>query len=367
MLEFTRSRVYALLMDEKSRSSEQTYFDQLAALHMDPLISKIFDKINKYNRKLSDQPANIDEILEAINEINTEWEYLLGEQAVVTGRLSFWDEATNSLDMQNHVPSFCESQNVVFRGVVAQFSASDAMAEAMGGRRIYQLLVLFGSEDINDEGEAYTTTASGTVDDIAKIEFNYAMSPERAKLWLEHYLPDEIAKIDEMISSPGREECELVMRLKGMQINLRQLHEVDEATIVLTENALTAYLESIISFDQEVPYLVTASGRVWRLVEDNTAKRFDLEAKSIAKINRIIWQCGPDDDFGIVRPILEAEFLAPEKDLAGSPLLVPLAVVDDIQSIRYDFFHGYPDSQQDFLYYFAIIHLKRYFLWQKYY
>ena len=344
MLEFTRSRVYALLMDEKSSSSEQTYFDQLAALHMDPLISKIFGKINDYNHKLSGQPASGDKILQAINEINTEWEHLLGEQAVVTGRLSFWDKATNRLDMQNYVPGFYESQNVVFHGVAPRFSASNTIDEVRDGSRMCELILLFGSEDINYEGEAYTTTAIGTVYDIDNIEFYHTMSPERAKLWLEHYLPDEIAKIDEMISSPGREECELVMRLKGMQINLRQLHEVDEATIILTENALTAYLESIISFDQEVPYLVTVSGRVWILVEDNTAERFDLEAKSIAKINRIIWQCGPDDDFGIVRPILEAEFLAPEKDLAGSPLLVPLAVVDDIQSIRYDFFHGYPDS-----------------------
>ena len=70
MLEFTRSRVYALLMDEKSSSSEQTYFDQLAALHMDPLISKIFGKINDYNHKLSGQPASGDKILQAINEIN---------------------------------------------------------------------------------------------------------------------------------------------------------------------------------------------------------------------------------------------------------------------------------------------------------
>lgn len=327
---------------ELGLSQNDEYFAQLDAVCMDPFIGHVFTQVKDYNDILADQYISLEDVTEIVNELNAQWYYLLGEDAVVTGKMKFIDENDVS-DTPQPIVNYYENQDVTFRGVCALSKHGSEYEQGQlivdEDEALYELRIGFIREGIDKSGELLTLTGSARVEEITSLEFNEMISPERARLWLEHFYSDFIDEIDVLMLNPSLEECEMVMRLKDLELTLPD-DDMDMAAI--SKMALTVYVESLFTFDDDMPYAITASGEAWDFTDYGAVETQTIDASSLAKVYKIIWQPGVGDEDNVVRPLLDVAFLGADKDSDPLHMLVPLNIVEDFASLRYDYFYGYP-------------------------
>lgn len=333
---------------ELDASWNDKYFAQLDAVYMDPFVSRVFTEIKEFNNILANQYASPGDITEIVDELNAEWYLLLGQDAVVTGNLKFVSEYDDISEDPQPILGYYENQNVVFYGVhalpLSESHREGSQLTVNEDAALYQLRLGFMREGIDQDSGLLIMSGSAEVDDIISLEFDDMISPERARLWLEYFHSEIIDEIDVLMLNPSLEECEMVMRLKDFELDLSGENR-DMAGI--SKMALGVYVASLFDFDSDMPYSIVASGDAWGFTEYGAVEAQTIEAATLAKVYKIIWQPGTEDEDTVVRPLLDVAFLGTDKDSDPLHLLVPLNIVEDFTSLRYDYFYGYTASGEE--------------------
>src|SRR5689334_6697530 len=213
------------MIDLPYSASDEKYFADLYAVYMDPLIARVLSQARLYNDMLRAESVDDSAIFEIVKELDVQWAELLGEQAVVTGNVEFID-VNDETDDPRPVKEYYESQDVSFNGISARtLDSKDSFGTTLledgeSQTSTYELRVQFIKEGINTKGDVVHMTGSAALEDIISLEFQQMMSPERARKWLAHFHPDVIDEIDVRLLNPSIEECEMVMRLKDISVDL---------------------------------------------------------------------------------------------------------------------------------------------------
>ena len=87
--------------------------NNLEAILMDPDIQKVFERIKVYNELLESQAVTEKEILDIINEIDSQWIGIIGSSATFTGQASFLSENDHS-QVPQPVDDYYENQDISF-------------------------------------------------------------------------------------------------------------------------------------------------------------------------------------------------------------------------------------------------------------
>ncbi len=327
------------------------YFQELDAVYMDPIIRKVFDQISVYNELLKTEFITGDELLQIVNELDAQWMFLMNEKAEVTGNIDYADVNDES-ENPTPITSYFENETVVFDGVVARklstiFSNGNLAFEDGEDYSTYELRIRLVKEGITESLEVVGMLCSASVQDIVSLEFEKMMSAERAKSWLSHFHADVVDEIDIALLNPSQEECEMVMRLRDLELNTNEMHDSNSDMSAISKVALGVYVETLFKFDKDMPYLITASGGAWRFNEMGGVTSMTIEAESLARVHRLIWQPAVEDDEFTIRPILEVSFFGADKDTESLHMLVPLKIVTSFKSMRHDYFYGYEPNNEE--------------------
>lgn len=325
-------------------------FEGLAALQLDPVVGGVIHKTREYNELLASEYVRDEEIHEIVTELDTIWLELLGEIAEYTGYALFKDE--NSDDEDEPIRSYYEEQSVQFRGIVAQRVAirsvdtggSIDILDDSGGatESIFELRVGITREGIDAEGNLLQMSGSFGLDDMIRLEFDHIMSVERAQKILQYLAPELIDDIDVRLLNPSLEECEMVMRLADLSLDLQAIGKMDEEQTSFTMGALANYTNSLFSFDEDVPYIVYLDGQGWSLDEVTGSQAAMVQAGGLVKIERILWISAPSDEDEVVRPAIEMYYLADDKDTPPPHhLIMPIDTIVGFRSVRHEYVYGY--------------------------
>ncbi len=317
-------------------------FEEFDGTRIDPMLTQIFDKMRTYSQLLQEEFIGSAQINEIMNEIDDEWRQLLHKPTRVTGIISFRIPASPGIDTQTIV-DFYDDVEMEFGGVLPVHEDSQFIPDADGDDATiykYTLALRFIRWAKALDGTSVKLEGIASLDDITSIEFPEAMSNERANNWLAYYHPDEQGDIDVALLNPGKEECETLMQLEGISINMNTAHKGDEAQIQRSTRALEMYTNRLIMFDRDAPYLIEVEGYAWDPTGDVGNEKAYVQGKTMASLDRIVW-LPTIDDSGQIVPHVSARFLNENKDRPATPMQVPLSVIISLTSCRYDYFFGY--------------------------
>ena len=315
--------------------------DDFSPVQMDPIFTAVFEKMKIYNDLLFSEAVSEERIVEIMQELDSEWQGLLGDEMLITGAVTFMDE--DSLDTVGSMKrDFFESHPMKFGGVLPVVtrvihSSGSLLDEDL---KVYQLELRLIREGITTEGKLVTMHGSAKVDEIASIEVPNKMSALRARAWLEYYKNDELSDIEGARFKPSKEECEMVQRLASIEIDSRIPHDEKDEYTLQTMQALNIYTNSLFNFDKDVPYDLSVKGEAWYEDKDGNLKAAIIGGTTMASVDRLVW-LGNDRDEHTLMPHLAAKFLGTTKDDEPTSFYVPISIVKHFRSYRYNYFIGY--------------------------
>lgn len=326
-----------VVMTQNERTPRDN-LDNFADTQTDPYLTRVFEKIKLYNDLLLEQAVSQDQIYEIMNELDNDWRQLMNETTIVTAAVSFVDENSSESTSVEVRSEFYEEHEMIFGGVLPVRVGLE-MAEGS----LYQLELRLTREGLTSSGNIVMMLGSAKISEIASIEFPDMMSIERARKWLEYYNFEEFEDINVSLFEPSTEECEMVLKLKDIEINTVVSADKDHAHSTRTMQALNIYTNSLFDFDSDAPYGLTLDGEAWSSDSDGTLSRSYCSGATMSAIDRVVWLPKDDDHEHILTPHLAARFLGTTKDDSDTEIFVPICVVQQLRSYRYSFFTGYSD------------------------
>jgi len=307
-------------------------FSSLAAIHMDPVLTRGIDQMRTYNELLVSQPMNQAEINELIREQDVLWETFMKKEAIFSG---YAQPSEHEADNGEPQRLYFEKQHVTFRGAFPD--EQEHLAYSSGDPEtplFYKLFVMIEYEGIDREGEFGKTTALVELNDLVSLDFVSEMSPEHARHLLENFQPDLLDDIDEALLASVEHEAELAQRLAGLFYD----QSGDESrTIDQTSLALTVYTNALVKFDENLGYAINIQGQAWKM-EGETYKRGGIHQVVPAKIHKISWLTSPDMGDDTIVPHLTLQFCGADVNTTSEVFHIPLTSVEQLDSLRYQFY-----------------------------
>ena len=309
----------------------------LEAVLSDPEIQKVFDTVRAYNELLAVQRVSYAQLVEIVNEIDGEWQHLLGETAIFSGQASFLGENDDN-ENSEPVTDYYENEDMVFRGIVARQLEDYDSNSVTDDACLYELRIGLIREGISSSLDVLNMHGSAMVDEIFSLEFDRFMSPERARSWLEYFCPEVIDDIDEcLLNANVANEAELVIALTGSCWELNTVavqNSSDEKMLPKIKAAFQVYIESLFQFDSAIGYGVEIDGATW-LKKDQNYIAAGIEASALATKVTLMLDNDPfQDDEWVVKPHLKMTLHDDDKDETPLEVLVPVDSVADFVSIR---------------------------------
>lgn len=342
-----RQRIISFKMSYEIPAHRDEILDDIAALQVDPAISTVFEKMRVYSELLQEQYVSDVQINEIMNELDEEWRGLMHQTAVVTGIISFLPEHIVGKEGEP-VRDFYDTQEVDFGGVLPlcldTLYAVDQPDGSTADMYKYELGLRLIREGIAPDGTYVLMHGSAKLDEIVSIEFPNQMSVEGARKWLEYYVPEVIQDVDIALLAPSKEECEMVLRLKDMTMDISVPHDEKGSTLLRTMQALNIYTNSLFDFDKEVPYQLAVNGDAWQPSDDGLLLPAFIQGSTMSALNRIVWLAPEGEPDGAVRPHVAARFLGNTKDDPATEMYVPVDSVTSLKSYRYHYFVGYNEG-----------------------
>lgn len=334
-------------MSSEAVPREPDILDSFSKVQIDPIFVSVFKKMRMYNDLLSSQMVSDEQIEEIMNELDDEWGMVLRDKVEVTGVVSFLPPEVEGSEGES-IRDFYEAHEMEFGGVLPvrvgagnEYDDSNVLTEDLHN---YVLKVRFVREGIATDGSLVTMYGTADVDEISSIVVPNMMSVPGAREWLDFYHPEYMQDIDVALLNPAVEECDMVMRLQDVSIDVKLPRDEDEQRIVRSMQALNIYTNSLFDFDQDAPYLLAVSGDAWQLGDGNLEPAH-ISGSTMAALDRIVWLAEEGQPENILIPHLSARFLAESKDEPATDMFVPLKSVVALRSFRHDYFIGYPEEE----------------------
>ena len=323
------------------------FYREFEDARIDPFIRQVFEKMRLYNELLATEFVDSDQINRIMRELDEEWDMLMRREAVITGIMSFLPVDAHGSDGEP-VRDFFDTETVVFGGVMPVQMATrygfERLDDDEDDHHTYELRLHVTREAIDSAGKVVHMVGTAAIDDVLSIEFPNVMSVERAKKWLSYYHADDLDDIEVGMLNPTAEECEMLMRLADITIDVGRPHkDVDHLTLRSVQ-ALNVYTNSLFTFDKDVPYLLQVDGPGWQPDKDGALQPAYLSGRTMSSLDELAWLAADEQPETVVLPHVAARFQSEDKDEPPIRMLVPISSIVSLRSFRYDYFVGYTDD-----------------------
>lgn len=312
------------------RGDDQEFFRALEALHMDPLVETVFEDIRAQNMMLAKTPMTEDEARHVRNKIDAKWTEVLYETATFTGMISRLENDKISK------PKYREDKEYLFKGVeLAVETDRNLGINRDDPSRIYQLYVYLTRTRESGELEKFMAKT----ENIASLEFAETVSYKRAVHLLRNYEPKLLECVEYALSNPNEDESLTAMGLEGL---VYADPDPDEDVTALVARALNTYVESNITFDTNIGYVISIDGETWQ----HSGALLQIEAHTApASIEGVEWRARPKD-FQIA-PHFRLHLSGKTSDDEPETLFVPLDAVSSVYSLRHKFWQDHNKNPSD--------------------
>jgi len=165
------------------------------------------------------------------------------------------------------------------------------------------------------------------------------MSTQRARNILELHVPEILSDIDVALLNEAAHEGESIRRLADIVVDDEATTGYDAESTALIVKALNVYVNSLMDYDDEAPYVVDLEGDIWLVRQEDDVVAAHIEKSSeLAKIIKIAWGHLPDGDSKAVHPFIDVNLLSSDKDKPATRILAPISIVSQLAPVRYDFY-----------------------------
>lgn len=236
---------------------ERTFLE-LESLFADPEFKASLDEVKEINELLLIEPTDEADAGVIINALNAKWhsENYFAEEMYVTGDVyiggSYGD--IEYVDLGEERPANLTDYPFISYG----FSLLASITELEGEPSVHQQIIMVGRIETPNRGDV-----GGISNDVCAIPLSSATSIEhkgltahKADAWLDVYMPDTKAMINQSVLEAG-DESEAVMNLKNVLLPPPEKRKRDTKEL---QRVLDVFIGSVLAFDRHVPYLVEILG-----------------------------------------------------------------------------------------------------------
>lgn len=310
-------------------TTDEHLFDQLSAIHMDPLLQETLNQAVDYNEYLSDLDVSREEVADVVRDLDEKWSALLGSTVVASGQMVFpFVDAEGEVTYQSDL---YDNEEVLFGGAYAL--PLDPLEEEPTR---FKIGIEFKREALLPDGRPAILDGIAKPEDVLKLEFPTAMSLDRARSWLEYYYPDAIDDIDMAVLNEADNECDQLLALADVKVRLpKDTSDVEADT--LTSTALRCYTRSFVMIDEDLPYQLEFQGAAWT-VDGDSDEIYGIDATVYGqwvRVDGLIWKSVPGKKDAVLRPHLMTRVFQDDKTLPPDRYLFPLQGVRELESLRY--------------------------------
>jgi hypothetical protein len=216
----------------------------------------VFERAKEYQAVLNEMRMSADDRTTLQDELNAEWKYL-NQEVIITGQATIRCDTTKLVVSDQFIPAddeYTERILVEHRAVSRGFQIIERSIE-LDGERIGGRLEIVHALAIEGAKDTWVDAHHGLGEcEILPLEENVDDTVARAR----YYLEDETTDIDIAVINSETDQQRIdalkELRFYGSGLGADGM-ESDEYYEVLT-----AYLNSLISFDTRVPYTMTLEG-----------------------------------------------------------------------------------------------------------
>lgn len=289
-------------------------FEALEHASKDPLVEKFFAKVDEYQRLINDTPnPATTELKEIIADIDSQWPYMNEDMT-----LSGWVYVHQSDGPP--VREWFEDKTVKSRGFWLEESPIEIDGEV--ATTTYEIVNYF---QFSDEAGETRLAISRRQETTAEYPFE---SVEARRNRLEYHHAEILDMVDAVVlNEPDEEKALLAMR--GVKATILR----DEIWVLMD---LSYYLDDILEFDAEAPYVIRLCGPGFIMSDAGT---YDTSVRlpydySLARIKDLTFveEDPNDDEMALFIPAIRLHYL-PRTGKAVE-MTVPLRNIDFVRSIR---------------------------------
>jgi hypothetical protein len=330
-------------------TTETDLFTRLETASEEPLLSNAREKALIFNTLLSEaNQVTVDSLRSIVEELDSEIYPFMSSKATVSGIVRFKNPYTDGIE-----ETYFDDLDVTFQGFVvvkkelsdAEYSDTFIEEDLITGEKIVvgkQQVAICAHvpsksliENCDPDLDQYTLVVS--VDIGASVEFG-AISPDRARAWLETSYPDAINELDQFLySSDFEQEGELLDRLKDFKIDVTDVEDV-----YMLQHCLEVYINTALPFDKEVPYSCCLDGAA--LVDEGDIEGYreayvsSNDEPRLVFINRIMCIVSSDKDVSMMGLYAEINALTKDHTAVSQVAVVHLGSIKNAMSIRYAYY-----------------------------
>jgi len=258
---FENENVFANFPEESTKD-----LNHLDAAFTDPFVERVLEMGRTYNKIFQESAPTHEEIIDIVNELDSEWGTLKGSAMQYTGNVKVRD--TEDDDETKMV--FLDGAEVVSNGFwVEPEYVNDSQVYRVKHHLHVKFIDAYGIEA--DEAGVNIAGATGDIDSSA-VELDIA-SPERAKAWLTVSCPEMIEEIDLRALNVDGDEDAAILALRDLDFN-----KYADLSDEFTRNCVNIYLHSIVEVDKVSPYSAKLNGKVRML--DDQSQLYNIDAKA---------------------------------------------------------------------------------------
>lgn len=307
---------------EYSPQTDNALFEKLENISIDPAIARILAKAREYEEMLNTTGEVTDEDKAAFtNELDAMWPHM-GVEVGVTGGLLMRDAASDSV-----VKKYFDNQAMVSNGfyIITDHVTEDDEVTAEQYRLAYQFLVY------DDESRATARPGNALLDEVF-IEYP-THSQEMIQNRLEYFHPDLIETLDATVLNCQTED-EATLSLRDFTLDYNQTNENDIQKV----RDIQAYLGTMLEFDRDVPYLISAAGGCFLESKGKVVRTvIDNQLTAAANVRGIVFMPLTDESPEQVKTYgtcIDAHVYAEDKSESPMHLYIPITGLSTITSLR---------------------------------
>lgn len=308
----------------------------LGDVMIEPSIRKMRDELTTYNASiLENSDVTVAEMESVLEDLNEKYMPILQNGAFISGYIEFpkpgtRDAETGEFELESH---YYDEQTVEVYGFIIASSKIELSDEDILFQPVIALNVGRNIEpqERELEGGAVEMYVGMVRPEQADIE-PFAMSPERARAWLEYYYPDALVDLETRILNAPNEAQGLV-NLTGFSIELQNDEYLDRS-----RQALGIYLDTMLRFDTKVPYLANMEGFVYVPNQGAHSRGLIADGQYLTYFHE--FYIVPDDleESMVHIPMIKLSVVHPDFDSNDHEILCVMETVKSASSIRQTYY-----------------------------
>lgn len=318
-------------------SMELSHHDQLLEqVVREPAIQQMQNELAIYNASILEDPdMTVDEVQKAIDDLNEKYMPLLQNGATISGYMEFPKPGSRRSETGEFETEsrYYDEQAVEVYGFIMASEKVHLSEDDVLSHSIIALNIGRNAEPDECELEEEDVLMYMGVARVERTNIEpFKMSPERARAWVEYYYPDALLELEtRLLNAPN--EAQALVDLTGFAVELH-----DDEHLERSRQAFMVYLNSMLRFDTNVPYMANMEGFVYVPDGDGHSKGFVADGHYLTYFHECYMVPGDLDVSRIHIPMVELSVIHPDFDGDDRKLLMQPDTIKSASSIRQTYY-----------------------------